>query len=333
MQGASIEFIRVPMGTDTLWVCRKEISEAVYSAVMGNNGSVSELPKTLSWYQAAQFADSLTKKCDNVLQVLIDTLLIHSINDTILNALLFDPVYDSLGIDTLLTPRIIGANYIYCADTAAATDSIPGSGCSASLDTFFAYQGKYFFLFDTLPDSTCLKSLASTMERYSDTLVLYPDTFTVAFYTRIPGNYGFRLPTEEEWETFALAGRGISYSTYNGKLSEESAVYGKSAPANIGSKLSNPYRLYDVTGNLWEWTEDWWSARGIYSVTDSTPKFPAKVIKGGCFSDKASSPNLKTTESYSEHPDSTLDGKIGVRLVIENSVFWTYYNYFSRLNN
>lgn len=65
------------------------------------------------------------------------------------------------------------------------------------------------------------------------------------------------LPTEEQWEYFARAGTtGARY----GDL-DEIAVYGTSATADVGTKRPNPWGLFDVLGNVWEWTRSLWSER------------------------------------------------------------------------
>jgi hypothetical protein len=193
-----------------------------------------------------------------------------------------------------------------------------------------AYKRIFILVFSSTPSSILLKnSLGSVFFGQYDSLRLPPDTtYDVSIWTK--GNtdtaYGFRLPTEEEWETVARCGAGLTYSTYNNKLSDEGAVYSTTKPAKVASKKSNPYNMYDVTGNLFEWTDDWWTDNGAYSLDqDEMPKYvPFKVIKGGCFANAESDQALKTTGSYSAHPGSTMDGKIGFRLVIEDTTFWNY---------
>ena len=104
---------------------------------------------------------------------------------------------------------------------------------------------------------------------------------------------GYRLPTEAEWEKAARGGvSGKLYPWGTDEISTELANYsapskGKTTP--VGSYGANGYGLYDMAGNVWEWTWDW---RGDYSSTAQTdPRGPNPsshlVIRGGSWNDSA----------------------------------------------
>ena len=114
----------------------------------------------------------------------------------------------------------------------------------------------------------------------------------------------WRLPTEAEWEYAARAGTTTPFSTgpcittrqanYDGnteynKCGARTGVYlGKTQP--VGSYPPNPWGLYDLHGNVWEWIEDCYHDSYKGAPTDGSAwtngSCPMRVLRGGSwFSD------------------------------------------------
>jgi formylglycine-generating enzyme required for sulfatase activity len=107
-----------------------------------------------------------------------------------------------------------------------------------------------------------------------------------------PGSH-YRLPTEAEWECAARAGTSTRFS-YGDDPNFTNLINNAWYAANsgfgthpVGQKAPNPWGLYDMEGNVWEWCQDWY---GLYSGGSATdPQGPAsnpqgvKVIRGGAW--------------------------------------------------
>ena len=97
----------------------------------------------------------------------------------------------------------------------------------------------------------------------------------------------YRLPTEAEWEYSCRGGTTTLYS-----FGDDESQLGQYAWYNqnsgnttyaVGGKKPNPWGLYDMHGNEWEWCEDWY---GVYAPSASEDPMGAssgssRVLRGG----------------------------------------------------
>jgi formylglycine-generating enzyme required for sulfatase activity len=93
---------------------------------------------------------------------------------------------------------------------------------------------------------------------------------------------GYRLPTEAEWEYACRAGTTTPFYTGNNITTDE-ANYNRGKTWAVGSGTPNPWGLYDMSGNVWEWC---WDLYGDYSSGPQTDPLGAssgtnRVRRGG----------------------------------------------------
>ncbi|MER5428297.1 SUMF1/EgtB/PvdO family nonheme iron enzyme [Streptomyces sp. NPDC002588] len=124
------------------------------------------------------------------------------------------------------------------------------------------------------------------------------DGETVAWDTSADG---YRLPTEAEWEHACRAGtEGPRY----GPL-DDIAWYRENSgerPQEVGAKLPNPWGLYDMLGNVWEWCWDVYDAE-VYGTY--------RVLRGGGWFDEHWS--CRASVRRRSHPTFRVDD-VGFRL-------------------
>jgi nephrocystin-3 len=100
----------------------------------------------------------------------------------------------------------------------------------------------------------------------------------------------YRLPTEAEWEYACRAGTTTTFNTGDTLKLEQArfATMERSCPkptAPVGSYPPNAWGLFDMNGNVWEWTSDWFSADYFRESPIDDPQGPATgthhTLRGG----------------------------------------------------
>ena len=141
----------------------------------------------------------------------------------------------------------------------------------------------------------------------------------------------FRLPTEAEWEYAARGGKesmGYRYAGSN-TLSEVAWYTGNSENVThtVKQKQPNELGLYDMSGNVWEWCQDWYGDYYRFEETNPTgpPAASYRVRRGGgsCYKarDCRTSMRDRYNPAYSEN-------NLGLRLALTIKVCFINFCHF-----
>jgi formylglycine-generating enzyme required for sulfatase activity len=138
----------------------------------------------------------------------------------------------------------------------------------------------------------------------------------------IPEGWAYVLPTEAQWEYACRAGTTTAYS-WGATIASSNANYNWDGGANDGNDFkqtrdvglydANPWGFFDMHGNVWEWTADWYAVYSSGAQTD--PEGPATgsncVIRGGSWD---YSGTYLRSASRNTSPPSRRSGSIGFRV-------------------
>ncbi|MBN1129947.1 MAG: immunoglobulin domain-containing protein [Chitinispirillaceae bacterium] len=144
---------------------------------------------------------------------------------------------------------------------------------------------------------------------------------------------GYRLPTEAEYEYACRAGTtsdyywGMEYpplTTADTLVIDSHAVWNHNSnghPWPVGSKIANPWQLYDMVGLVQHWINDWYESPFL-STDQTDPTGPetgtVRVDRGGSFSPYSQVTKMQTFHRDGGYEPDDRSGTLGFRVVLAN---------------
>ena len=138
---------------------------------------------------------------------------------------------------------------------------------------------------------------------------------------RLAPGWEYRLPTEAEWEYACRAGTTTRFSYGDDPEYEDLTSYAWYYANNdvcthpVGQKRPNPWGLFDMSGNLYEWCQDWYGNYPSGTVTD--PQGPDtgqhRVTRGGHW--MSAGADCRSASRYHYAP-ATRNDLVGFRIVL-----------------
>ncbi len=130
----------------------------------------------------------------------------------------------------------------------------------------------------------------------------------------------FRLPTEAEWEFAARGGNKSKGHQYSGSNNLNEVAWNRNNSGNethpVATKVPNELGIYDMSGNVWEWCQDWYQSN-YSTLAQTNPVGPAsgsyRVSRGGSWYLNAS--RCRVASRYNYTPGNRYD-YLGLRLAL-----------------
>ena len=157
----------------------------------------------------------------------------------------------------------------------------------------------------------------NALSKLSGLDTVYNTTTWAADFTKS----GYRLPTEAQWEYACRAGSITEFwwgPDTNG-MGARTWSYNNSGGTTqpVATKLANAYGLYDMTGNVWQWCNDWYGSYTAGAATDPTGATTGtyRVLRGGSWN-YYDVDDIRSANRYYNDPDVSNYVVIGFRVVL-----------------
>lgn len=153
--------------------------------------------------------------------------------------------------------------------------------------------------------------------------VSWGDALAFVLWMSEKTGHAYRLPTESEWEYAARGGSPAAFSfgaavTADKANFDATRPFGGPAGASRGRTLPaasfapNSFGLYDMHGNVAEWTADCWTGDIEGVVVANSGLCTARVVKGGAWNDGGAELRASSREGA---PETVIRNDIGFRVV------------------
>lgn len=246
---------------------------------------------------------------------------------------------------TVVKPFLIGAYEVTQREYDFIMDDNPSYFTSPDKSCLPYYHGQGIYRSNTYKRPVESITWYEALE-YCNRLSLHDHltpvyTFTPDGVTKDDSADGYRLPTEAEWMWAAMAAdagqmerkfsgeRNIAadYAWYrNNGYTDRNLLYNAVdliaqpdyGTKPVGTRRPNPLGIYDMSGNVWEWCEDWYGHRT--SLYDGPSTGTYKVAKGGSFHSPLSALRLDYRRKQLPDWPSRLIGLRVVRSLTEEEI-------------
>lgn len=191
--------------------------------------------------------------------------------------------------------EIYGWSYVFNGFIDETTASKQVAGVAASAPWWLAIEGAYWF--KPFGNSKTIEDILN----HPVVHVTHNDALEFCRWS------GYKLPTEAQWEKASRGGLSGKLFPWGDSLlvddSHQANIWQGEFPhlntnedgyfgtAPVDSFAANNFGLFNTVGNVWEWTQDFWSARWHIPESVETRRNPAgphkesgnRVLKGGSF--------------------------------------------------